>query len=123
MLWAHFDGFSQLEGCGGGVALYLNEDQYFKLKIGLGRGTNNYVELSNLRLLLLSSLEKGRQQLQIFCNSKIIINWFNQLSNCHVNTLINLMEEVIILKSQFDSVICRHIYRERNEWVCLSLYL
>jgi len=58
-LWAYFDGFSQLEGCRGGAALYLNEEQYFKLKIGLETGTNNYVELNNLRLLLRSSLEKG----------------------------------------------------------------
>ena len=42
-------------------------------------------------------------------------HWFNQQTNFHVHTLRNMLEEVIILKSQFDSVICRHIYRERNQ--------
>ena len=83
---------------------------YFKLKMALGRGTNNYAELNSLRLLLIFFLEKGCRKLHIFGDWKIVINWFNQQLNYHVHTLRNMLEEVIILKSQFDSVIYRHIY-------------
>jgi len=38
----YFDGFAQQNGCGRGAVLYLNEDHYYKMKLGLGRGTNNY---------------------------------------------------------------------------------
>jgi len=85
------------------------------MKMGLSRGTNNYAELNILRLLLLFSLEKVCRKLEIFGDSKIIINWFNQLSNFHVHTLRNLLEEDLTLKSQFDLVIYHHIYRERNQ--------
>ena len=107
-----FDGYAQQEGCGGGSILYINVDHYLNMKMGLARGTNNYAELNSLRFLLIFSLEKGWWQLHIFYNSKLLINWFNQQSNCHVYTLRNQLEEVIILKSKFDYVICHHIYRE-----------
>lgn len=61
--WAYFDGSAQQDGCGEGVVLHLSEDHYFKIKMGLGRGTNNYLELNSLRLLLIFSLEKGCRQL------------------------------------------------------------
>ena len=40
--WAYFDESTQNIGCGCGVVLYLSEDHYLKMKMGLGRGTNNY---------------------------------------------------------------------------------
>lgn len=44
--WAYFDGSVQAARCGGGAILYLTETHFFKLKMGLGRGTNNYDELN-----------------------------------------------------------------------------
>jgi len=40
--WAYFYGSTRQDGCGCGIVLFLNEEHSFKMKIGLGRGTNNY---------------------------------------------------------------------------------
>lgn len=77
--WACFDGASLAGGkCKGGTVLYLNKNYFFKLQSGLGRGTNNYTELLSLKLVLLFATEKGCRQLQIFRDSLVIINWFNE---------------------------------------------
>lgn len=52
--WDYFDGSSQQQGCGGGAILYLNDEHYYNISTGLGRDTNNYSELNNLRLLIFS---------------------------------------------------------------------
>ena len=59
--WPYFDGASQNSNYGGGVVLHFSENHCFHLKMGLGIGTNNYVELLALKLLLLFSREKGIQ--------------------------------------------------------------
>jgi len=87
--------------------------------VGLGRETNNYVELNSLRHLLVFAKEKHFHNLQIFGDSHLMINWINGIYNCHLHTLRDLVEEAIELKSQFQSFICSHIYRERNELVDL----
>ena len=51
--WDYFDGAAQNSICGGGASLHLSENHFFHLKMGLGRGTNNYAELLSLKLLLL----------------------------------------------------------------------
>ena len=50
--WAYFDGLAQERGCGGGAILHLSESHFYKIKMGLGRGTNNFAELLALKLVL-----------------------------------------------------------------------
>jgi hypothetical protein len=59
--WAFFDGASQENNtcCGGGAVLFLSNTHLFRLKMGLGPGTNNFAELMSLKLLLLFALEKN----------------------------------------------------------------
>jgi hypothetical protein len=38
--------------------LYLNDSHFLKFKVGLGRGTDNYVELMALKLTLMHVAEK-----------------------------------------------------------------
>lgn len=83
--------------------------------MGLGWGTNNYANLNSLRHLLLFSLEKHYTSIQIFGDSQLIINWINGSYHCYVHTLRDLLDETIGLKSKFESFVCCHIYRERNE--------
>jgi ribonuclease HI len=61
MPWAYFDGASQNENqlCGGGELLILSIDHSFKLKMGLKPGSNNFVELMALKLMLQFAGEKG----------------------------------------------------------------
>ena len=63
--WGYFDGSAQGNPtyCGAGGVLNILEDQYVLMKWGLGRGTNNRVELSALYKLLIYGKEKGIQKL------------------------------------------------------------
>jgi hypothetical protein len=53
-----FYGSSQQYTRGGGGFLYFLDTHYYTLTSGLGNGTNNYVELMSLKLLLAFALEK-----------------------------------------------------------------
>lgn len=114
MPWEYFNGSAKNDRCGGGAVLYLNHDHHFKIKCGLGPCTNNSPELYNLKLLLLFALEKGCRLLQIFGDSKVIFDCFSQNSTCHMHTLINILDNVLFIKGQFDLITSHHIYRERN---------
>ena len=82
--------------------------------MGLGRGTNNFVELAVLNLLLCFALEKNCTQLQIFGGSMVVINWINKVHKCH-NILVNaLIDETMRHLRNFDSFSYRHVYMERN---------
>ena len=112
--WEYFDGAVGIEGCGGGVVLYLSDSHYFHLKMSLGPGTNNYSKLNSLIFILIFSLEKRCNMIHIFGDSKIIINWFNNNAICHVHTLRSLLDEILALKNNFDTITVTHIYRQRN---------
>lgn len=45
----------------------------------------------------------------------VVLNWFNEVKNCHVHTLQPLFEEVLYMKQSFDHISCQHIYREWNQ--------
>ena len=47
--------------CGARKVLYLNRNHSLNLRARLREGTNNYVEIMALKLLLLLSIEKGTQ--------------------------------------------------------------
>ena len=85
--WGYFDG--TVGGvpvrCGGGVAIFLNEDNYLHIRAGFGRGTHNFVKLMALRKLRTKAWEWGARSLHIFGDSKIIIDWANGNHRC--NTL------------------------------------
>ena len=92
--WAFFDGASQNLTCGGGATLYLNPNHYFKISMGLGFGTNNYVELMTLKLLLCFAIERNCKKLQVFGDSTVVINWINKTQKCRISTLDTLYEEI-----------------------------
>jgi len=112
--WAYFDGIAQQQECGGGFILYISDHHYFKFKMGLCAGTNNFAELITLRHLLHFSLGHNCMNINIFGDSKIIINWFNNTTACHIHTLSNILDEINIFKAQFNIIKCNHIYREHN---------
>lgn len=82
--------------------------------MGLREGTNNYAELITLRHLLHFYLSHECNNLQIFGDSKIMINWFNNITICHAHTLRNILDEVNIFKAHFNSIICHHIFKKHN---------
>ena len=68
--WAYFNEASQQYGSlsGGGDFINKSENYCFKISIGFGSRSNNYVELLALKTLMLITLENGCQSLQIFDN-------------------------------------------------------
>jgi ribonuclease HI len=84
------------------VSFSTSTTHLFKIKIGLGPGTNNYVELMSLKLLLLFAIEKRVESLQIFGDSLIVVNWARNTMKCHNIILFPLLEEVHRLLSSFD---------------------
>ena len=114
--WGFFDGASQDQRlhCGGGGVLYKSNSHYFHFSVGLGRGTNNYDELMTLRLLLLFTLEQGCMSLQVYGDSLLVIEWAKELIQCHVVLLLPILEEVLLIKHQFNYISFTHFFRERN---------
>jgi len=112
--WAFFDGAANQIGCGGGFLLHRNENHRFKVQMGLGVGSNNFAEIMALRNLLHFSLEQRCQNLNIYGDSKTVVNWFNLITTCHIYTLSNIMYEIQTFKAAFNHISCLHIYREHN---------
>ena len=113
--WAFFDGASQNDRAGAGLCIYLNPEHSFKASVGLGMGTNNFAELSALRLLLCWFLKKNIFAIQVFGDSLNVINWVNGTSSCQNQILKNLLEEIMLLKTSFNSLSLCHIYRDNNK--------
>ena len=44
----------------------------------------------------------------------VVINWVNKIQKCKIRNLSPIFEEVCRLMANFDSIICCHVYRERN---------
>ena len=68
-------------------------------------------------MLLLFGVEKGCRALQVFGDSMIVINWVTIAQRCHITILEPILEEVLNLKTHFDSVSIHHVYRECNHLV------
>ena len=64
--WGYFDGSASGDPkiCGAGGVLFIYDDHFYTFKAGLGIGTNNFVELIGLKLLLTLSLQHNFKQLQ-----------------------------------------------------------
>jgi ribonuclease HI len=113
--WGFFDGASQNNTCEGGGILFLSDSHYFSLTFGLGMGTNNYAELMSLKLLIAFAIEKDCHSLNVFGDSMNVINWIRGTQRCINTRLATIVEDINFLQTSFDSLTCRHVYRERNK--------
>lgn len=112
--WAFFDGAANQQSCGGGFIIHKSNQHFYRIKAGLGTGSNNYAKLITLRHLLHFTLGHNITCINIFWDSNIIINWFNNIAICHIHTLNIILQEIQEFKSAFNHISCSHIYREHN---------
>lgn len=70
--------------------------------MGLGGGSNNFVELSITKLLIQFALEKHYRALQLFGDSQVVCDWLNKKTRCYTYTLRHIMDEALRLSSHFD---------------------
>lgn len=113
--WAYFDGAANVQRSGGGFILHKYENHSYFIKVGLGVGTNNFAELISLRHLLHFALSHQCNSINIFGDSQIIINWFINITTCHIHSLNNILDEVLQFKAAFNHISVSHIYREHNQ--------
>lgn len=99
----------------GETIFHLSHTHFFHICMGIGEGTNNYVELITLQHLIHFSILKHCRHIQIFGDPKIVLNWCNNTATCHAYTLRTIMDDIAFLKKHFNHVSCTHIYREHNE--------
>eukprot|EP00253_Pinus_taeda_P003487 PITA_03487 len=112
--WAFFDGASQQNRAGVGLCLHINQEHSLKASVGLGPGSNNYAELSTLRLLICWSLQRNISSIQIFGDSMNVVKWVNGNAMCQNQILKPLLEEILSLKSRFNNFSLCHIYKVKN---------
>ena len=54
------------------------------------------------------------QGLQVYGDSKLITNLTKGAQICTNIRLVSLLEEVLMIKNNFDEFSCHHVYKERN---------
>lgn len=113
--WAFFDGASQNNIADVGIVIHLNAQHSLKASVGLGSGSNNFAELSALRLLLCWLIHRNTFTIQIFGDSLNVVNWVNGKSTCKNQILKPMLDELLVLKSSFNSFSICHIYRDSND--------
>eukprot|EP00253_Pinus_taeda_P030815 PITA_30815 len=113
--WAYFDGASQNNRASAGIVFHTNTHQTYKASVGLGSGSNNYAELSALKLLLCWLIQRKIFMIQIFEDSLNVINWVNGQSMCINHILISLIDDIQVLKTSFNNFSLSHIYRDCND--------
>lgn len=110
-----FDGAAQNNNTGAGISIHISPSHSLKAAVGLGPGTNNFAELSALKLLLCWLINRNIFTVQIFGDSLNVINWVNGKYRCQNYMLRPLLEEIQNLKFHFNVFSIDHIYRDRNE--------
>ena len=114
--WAFFDGASDLNGSfGAGLVIHLSLAISLRASVGLGQGSNNFAELKALHFLLCWLISKNLRQIQIFGDSRNVVNWFNGTQQCRNYILLPLLKEIRRLKCFFSEISVCHIYSARNQ--------
>jgi hypothetical protein len=88
--WGFFDGACQgpKKNCGLGFSLHLTPAHFFLGKSNIGSNSNNLVVFSALLLLLKLATVKGVKKCHVYVDSKLCIDWMNNLSQLHHLNLI-----------------------------------
>jgi ribonuclease HI len=95
--------------------LYLGSNHYILFKVGIGKETNNFYELTTLKLMLQLAQEYGVSQLQIYGNSLLVIQWLRKEATIINFTLQPLYDDTQIKLTTFSHISLYHIYRDKNK--------
>ena len=112
--WDFFDGASQGDpplGGSGGV-IYFSDKHKVQENFSPGHCTNNKEELAALHTVLNLAININISQLQVFGDSKMVIDWVNrniQINSPHLQQLLRAIKRIL---EHFTGFNITHIYRE-----------
>lgn len=104
--WAYFDGASQGDpplGGSGGVIYFLNKHK-LQAKFAPGHCTNNKAKLATLHLVLNLAINNNITQLQVFEDSKMVVDWVNrniQINAPHLQQLLKAIRRLLEFFTRF----------------------
>jgi len=119
MFTLYFDGASRLNpgpASYGGVIYKDGEEQYTYKKY-IGTNTNNVAEYQALLNGLLLAQEKGIKHLQVYGDSKLVIEQVTGNWKVKSPRLIIIHREIcaLLLEKPFETITFQHIYRKNNK--------
>jgi ribonuclease HI len=114
--WGFFDGACQGHPprCGVGVVMYLSSTHYIHIRYAPGGGTNSRAELTALWTLLEAAKEKSIRTLQVFGDSKIVIDWAMGKASIQNQLLETIMRDIKLNFRAFENMYFLHTMCEYN---------
>ena len=94
--------------------LHLSENHKIQERFSPGHCTNNKAELAALHLVLNLVINNNITQMQVFGDSKMVVDWVNrkiQINAPHLQILLNIIRRML---ESFTGLRISHIYRELN---------
>ena len=98
-----------------GVSIQENDDEIHTISESIGIASNNVAEYKSLIFALKYSLENNYLNLEIFLDSKLVVEQINGNFKVKSNNLKKLYSDTLNLINKFDSILIKHIYREQNK--------
>ena len=98
-----------------GVSIQENDDEIHTISKAIGIASNNVAEYKSLIFALEYSLEKNYLNLEIFLDSKLVVEQINGNFKVKSGNLKKLNYDALNLLKKFDSISIKHIYREQNK--------
>ena len=98
-----------------GVSIRENDNEIHTISEAIGIASNNVAEYKSLIFALQYSLENNYLNLEIFLDSKLVVEQINGNFKVKSNNLKKLNSDALNLINKFDSILIKHIYREQNK--------
>jgi ribonuclease HI len=114
----YFDGCSKGNPghAGIGAVIYKKGVEYWAACKYIGdKRTNNEAEYCALILGLQSAIDLGIKRLSVCGDSLLVINQVNKIYKVKNPNLLDIYDEVVKLKAQFEFVDFNHVYRKDNK--------
>ena len=99
---------------GAGAVIYFSTKRKNLVKYVVGQATNNKAKLSALWATLKVARSNHIQDILIFGDSKVVVDWENGKNIIRAPHLQHLLAEIQELKAKFRRISFSHIYQELN---------
>jgi len=100
---------------GSGAVMYKDDNEIWSKSEYLEKQTNNYAEYCGLIMGLQYAVEKEIKEITVKGDSMLVIKQMTGAYKVNSPNLIELYNEAMRLKAQFDTINFQHVYREDNK--------